>query len=34
VSDRKTCFKEVELGLDKQQAMSEARRCLRCDIAG
>ncbi len=34
VADRKICFKEVELGLDKQQAMSEARRCLRCDIAG
>ncbi len=33
-SDRKTVFKEVELGLQKQQAMCEARRCLRCDIAG
>ena len=32
--DRKTNFKEVELGLPEDVACNEARRCLRCDIAG
>jgi hypothetical protein len=25
-------FEEAELGLSEQQALSEARRCLRCDL--
>ncbi|MCD6295580.1 MAG: NADH-quinone oxidoreductase subunit NuoF [Deltaproteobacteria bacterium] len=32
VSDRIDNFQEVELGLDEQAAISEARRCLRCDL--
>jgi len=27
-------FKEVELGMTKEMAMQEARRCLRCDLEG
>jgi NADPH-dependent glutamate synthase beta subunit-like oxidoreductase len=33
-AERKTDFKEVELGLEEQAACNEARRCLRCDVAG
>jgi NADH-quinone oxidoreductase subunit F len=29
---RKTGFSEVELGIDLQTAIKEARRCLRCDL--
>jgi NADH-quinone oxidoreductase subunit F len=29
---RKKNFKEVELGLTKEKAVEEARRCLRCDL--
>jgi NADH-quinone oxidoreductase subunit F len=25
-------FREVELGFSKEQAMKEAKRCLRCDL--
>ncbi|MBW1797446.1 MAG: FAD-dependent oxidoreductase, partial [Deltaproteobacteria bacterium] len=32
VSGRIDNFQEVELGLDEQAALSEARRCLRCDL--
>ncbi|MBW1804664.1 MAG: FAD-dependent oxidoreductase, partial [Deltaproteobacteria bacterium] len=32
VSGRIDNFEEVELGLDEQAALSEARRCLRCDL--
>ncbi|MBN2144025.1 MAG: FAD-dependent oxidoreductase [Candidatus Aureabacteria bacterium] len=28
---RRTCFKEVELGLSEKEAIREASRCLRCD---
>ena len=31
-AQRKGNFKEVELGLDRQVAICEARRCLRCDL--
>ena len=30
--DRKRNFKEVELGLSKEQAQREAQRCLQCDL--
>ena len=32
VPERIKGFKEVELGLDEDEAVREARRCLRCDI--
>jgi NADPH-dependent glutamate synthase beta subunit-like oxidoreductase len=32
--DRSKNFKEAELGLPEDVACNEARRCLRCDIAG
>ncbi len=32
VVERKANFREVELGLDKEAALLEARRCLRCDL--
>jgi NADH-quinone oxidoreductase subunit F len=32
VDQRKGNFKEVELGFSKEQAMNEAKRCLRCDL--
>ena len=32
VSGRINNFEEAELGLDEQAALSEARRCLRCDL--
>jgi len=32
VKERITNFTEVELGLDEQTAILEARRCLRCDL--
>jgi NADH-quinone oxidoreductase subunit F len=30
--ERKSNFKEVELGLKEEEAIKEARRCLRCDL--
>jgi NADH-quinone oxidoreductase subunit F len=30
--DRTSTFREVELGLNEEQAQEEARRCLRCDL--
>jgi NADH-quinone oxidoreductase subunit F len=32
VAERKHNFNEVELGLTEKMAVSEARRCLRCDL--
>jgi len=32
IEERKKGFKEVELGLDRDKAIREAKRCLRCDI--
>ena len=32
VGERPGCFKEVELGLSETDAVSEAKRCLRCDL--
>jgi NADPH-dependent glutamate synthase beta subunit-like oxidoreductase len=32
IEKRRGNFAEVELGLDEKQAVSEARRCLRCDL--
>lgn len=32
--EREGNFREVELGLSKETAMEEARRCLRCDLEG
>lgn len=32
VAERKHNFKEVELGLTEKMAVTEARRCLRCDL--
>lgn len=32
IKDRTGNFKEVELGLSEEMAMTEARRCLRCDL--
>ncbi|MDH5466755.1 MAG: FAD-dependent oxidoreductase [Candidatus Aminicenantes bacterium] len=32
IKERNGNFKEVELGITKEQAMKEARRCLRCDL--
>ena len=31
LEERKNTFKEVELGLDKEQAKQEAKRCLQCE---
>lgn len=30
--DERTNFKEVELGFGREQAINEAKRCLRCDL--
>ncbi|MDP2325125.1 MAG: FAD-dependent oxidoreductase, partial [Gammaproteobacteria bacterium] len=30
--ERRGDFKEVELGYDRETAMTEARRCIRCDV--
>ncbi len=30
--ERKHNFKEVERGLTEEQAVTEAKRCLRCDL--
>jgi NADH-quinone oxidoreductase subunit F len=30
--ERTTCFAEVELGFTESEAISEAKRCLRCDL--
>jgi NADPH-dependent glutamate synthase beta subunit-like oxidoreductase len=32
IEERKSNFKEVELGLTKEMAIQEAKRCLRCDL--
>ena len=32
IDQRATNFKEVELGFTKEQAIQEAKRCLRCDL--
>jgi NADH-quinone oxidoreductase subunit F len=32
LAQRKTSFREVELGLTERMACQEARRCLRCDL--
>jgi NADH-quinone oxidoreductase subunit F len=32
VDERKTTFKEVELGFSNEAAITEAKRCLRCDL--
>ncbi len=32
IEERKTTFKEVELGFTKEQALSEAMRCLQCPV--
>jgi NADH-quinone oxidoreductase subunit F len=32
VEQRRGSFKEVELGFTKEQAVNEAKRCLRCDL--
>jgi hypothetical protein len=32
IKDREKNFKEVELGLNEEMAIKEARRCLRCDL--
>jgi hypothetical protein len=32
VGGRRGCFSEVELCVTEQGALSEARRCLRCDL--
>jgi len=32
VEDRRGNFKEVELGISEDQAIQEAKRCLRCDL--
>ena len=32
IQERISGFREVELGFSKEQAMKEARRCLRCDL--
>jgi NADH-quinone oxidoreductase subunit F len=32
LEQRKTTFKQVELGFDEETAQQEARRCLRCDL--
>jgi NADH-quinone oxidoreductase subunit F len=32
-SERRRDFREVELGYSREQAVAEAKRCLRCDVA-
>jgi NADPH-dependent glutamate synthase beta subunit-like oxidoreductase len=32
VAERTKGFQEAELGLSEDQAVREARRCLRCDL--
>ncbi|MFW5878200.1 MAG: hypothetical protein ACOCVR_00140, partial [Myxococcota bacterium] len=32
VEKRRGCFAEVELTVSEQEAVCEARRCLRCDL--
>jgi formate dehydrogenase beta subunit len=32
LDERKSCFKEIELGFDEEAARSEAARCLQCDL--
>jgi NADH-quinone oxidoreductase subunit F len=32
LEQRKTTFKQVEMGFDEKTAQQEARRCLRCDL--
>ncbi|MFX0124400.1 MAG: hypothetical protein ACFFAE_12230, partial [Candidatus Hodarchaeota archaeon] len=32
LKDRISSFSEIELGLNKNKAIEEAKRCLRCDI--
>jgi NADPH-dependent glutamate synthase beta subunit-like oxidoreductase len=32
MSERKSTFKQVELGLTKKMARDEGKRCLRCDL--
>ena len=32
VAQRKTGFKEVDLGFSREEALTESTRCLRCDI--
>ena len=32
VTERRTSFDEVELGFSREDAVKEAKRCLRCDI--
>ena len=34
LQERKTTFKEVELGLDEEEVMQEAQRCLQCQNPG
>ena len=33
LEERKTSFKEVELGLNKESAKKESQRCLNCKMA-
>jgi len=33
INERKTTFKEVHLGLGKEEVIKEARRCLTCRIS-
>jgi hypothetical protein len=33
VKERRTCFKEVRLGIPEKNAVGEARRCLNCRIS-
>ena len=32
IGERKSGFKEIELGFSQQMAREEARRCLQCDL--
>jgi len=32
LDERLSCFAQVELGFDEQQAIEETKRCLRCDL--
>ncbi len=32
IDERKRCFAEVEMAFSVEQAVFEARRCLRCDL--
>ena len=31
LEERLSCFEQVEMGLDEEQAIEEASRCLNCD---